>query len=267
MLAVMNEFRPNLVFHAAAHKHVPLMELNPSEAVKNNVRGTRLSVESARHAGVQRFVLVSTDKAVNPSSVMGATKRVAEMLIQQLNGTAGVLSAVRFGNVLGSRGSVIPRFLDQIQRGGPVTVTHPDVRRYFMLVSEAVHLVLQSATVAEAGDIFLLEMGEQTPIMDLARSLIRLSGFIPEEEIAIKFTGLRPGEKLTEDLVEPTELAEPSGLPGILRIRRTPTPEWEPFYEAVLRLEAAAERGDDGDVMKLLCELVPSYRPSTPDEA
>jgi FlaA1/EpsC-like NDP-sugar epimerase len=263
MLTVMNDHRPELVFHAAAHKHVPLMELNPAEAAKNNVRGTRVSAEAARLAGVQRFVLVSTDKAVNPSSVMGATKRVAEMLIQQMNGKGpGIFSAVRFGNVLGSSGSVIPRFLDQIQRGGPVTVTHPEVRRYFMLVSEAVHLVLQAATVAEARDIFLLEMGEQILVMDLARSLIRLASFIPDEEIFIKFTGLRPGEKLTEDLVEQGESAEPSGLRGILRIRAASTSEWEWFYHAVLRLEAAAERGEDNDVIKRLCELVPSYRPT-----
>jgi FlaA1/EpsC-like NDP-sugar epimerase len=263
MLTVMNDYQPELVFHAAAHKHVPLMELNPSEATKNNIRGTRVSAEAARIAGVQRFVLVSTDKAVNPSSVMGATKRVAEMLIQRMNGKgAGIFSAVRFGNVLGSSGSVIPRFLDQIHRGGPVTVTHPEVRRYFMLVSEAVHLVLQAATVAEAGDIFLLEMGEQILVMDLARSLIRLAGFIPDEEILIKFTGLRPGEKLTEDLVEQGESAEPSGLQGILRIRATSTSEWDTLYDTVLRLEAAAERCEDNDVIKRLCELVPSYRPT-----
>jgi len=263
MLTVMNDHRPDLVFHAAAHKHVPLMEMNPAEAAKNNVRGTRVSAEAAELAGVERFVLVSTDKAVNPTSVMGATKRVAEMLIQDMSGKgAGIFSAVRFGNVLGSNGSVIPRFLDQIQHGGPVTVTHPEVRRYFMLVSEAVHLVLQAATVAEAGDIFLLEMGEPILVVELARNLIRLAGFIPDDEIQIRFIGLRPGEKLSEDLVEEGESVEPLGLRGVLRIRATPKPEWGSLHDAVLRLEDVAEKGADGDVIKRLCELVPTFRPA-----
>ncbi len=273
--AVFAQHRPHLVFHAAAHKHVPLMEANPCEAIKNNVLGTRVVAEMARDYGVERLVLVSTDKAVNPSSVMGASKRVAELIVQTIGKDAGdaLFVTVRFGNVLGSNGSVIPRMLDQIRSGGPVTVTDPDIRRYFMLIPEAAQLVLQAAVFAHQRATFVLDMGEQIKVLDVARNLIRLSGFVPDEEIPIKIIGLRPGEKLFEELVGNGEQLEPAGIEKIFRVRETPVLDSERLAVQIGGLIEAAALGRSKDVLQRLRQIVPTFNPEAarphqvPDES
>ncbi len=259
---VLAEHRPHLILHAAAHKHVPLMELNPCEAIKNNVRGTRIVGEAAVRHGVEQFVLISSDKAANPSSVMGATKRVAELLAMALGERSPTgFVVVRFGNVMGSNGSVIPLFLEQIKSGGPVTITHPDMRRYFMLIPEAVQLVLQAAALGEKGALYVLDMGDEIRVVDMARNLIRLAGFIPEREIPITYIGPRPGEKLSEELVASDETIEPSRLEGISRVR--PAGDLIPLSleASVEALERLAEKDAAGAVMQQLGAMVPTFRP------
>ena len=258
---LMATCRPEIVFHAAAHKHVPLMEANPCEAVKNNVYGTRLTMDAAARHGVECFVLISTDKAVNPTSVMGTTKRVAEVLVQTMKRDGRTrYVAVRFGNVLASNGSVLPTFIDQIKAGGPVTVTHPDIRRYFMLIPEAVQLVLQAAALAEAGAVYVLEMGDQIKLVDMARTLIRLSGFVPDVDIPIIFTGLRPGEKLYEELVGSDECIEPAGVDKILRVRSAAAQfDVGRLVSQIAKLERLAFNGDAAATLRQLRHIVPTF--------
>ena len=260
---VVRDFRPDIIFHAAAHKHVPLMELNVCEAAKNNIIGSRRVAQAAGHYGVERCVLISSDKAVDPSSVMGATKRVAELIFQDMatRFSSTRFVAVRFGNVLGSNGSVFPRFIQQIKSGGPVTVTHPEMRRYFMLISEAVQLVLHAAALGGKGSLYVLEMGEQIKLVEMARNLIRLSGFVPDEEIPISFVGLRPGEKLSESLVSEDELIEPSPVAKVLRVRAKGADMSERITPKLLRtLERRAIHGDSLGVLQLIATIVPRFQ-------
>jgi FlaA1/EpsC-like NDP-sugar epimerase len=260
--AVFAQYRPEIVFHAAAHKHVPLMESSPCEAVKNNVTGTRLVAEAAARHGSGRFVLISTDKAVNPSSIMGGTKRVAELIVAQaqreLEGQTAYLT-VRFGNVLGSAGSAIPRFLDQIKRGGPITITHPEVRRYFMLLPEAVQLVLHVAWQGRDGGTYVLDMGEQIKVADMARNLIRLSGLVPEEDIKLSYIGLRPGEKLYEELIGQRETVQPSTIQKVFEVVSTEQRSGSWFRAELRRLERFAKQGDATETVRTLRRLVPEF--------
>ena len=256
---IFEHYRPEIVYHAAAHKHVPLMEESPNEAVKNNVFGTLNVVRAADKFGVKRFVMISTDKAVNPTNVMGATKRICEMIIQTYNNRSETeFVAVRFGNVLGSNGSVIPLFKRQIAEGGPVTVTHPDIIRYFMTIPEAVSLVLQAGAYAKGGEIFVLDMGKQVRIADLAANLIRLSGFVPDRDIKIEYTGLRPGEKLYEEL-----LMDEEGLRDtenkLIHIGSPIKIDEERFLSNLEALHIAAE-GEPNNVRRLISEMVPTYK-------
>jgi FlaA1/EpsC-like NDP-sugar epimerase len=262
---VFEHFRPEVVFHAAAYKHVPIMELNPSEAVRVNVMGTKILADLSVKYGVEKFVMISTDKAVNPTSVMGASKRIAEIYTQSLYRQALVnkehhtrFVTTRFGNVLGSNGSVIPRFRKQIENGGPVTVTHPDVTRYFMTIPEACRLVLEAGVMGEGGEIFLFDMGEKVRILELAEKMIKLSGKKPYEEIDIVFTGLRPGEKLTEELLCDTEKTLPTHHKKIMKAR---VAEYN-FEDVCVKMDAlskALKAGDDMALVSVMKEMVPEY--------
>ena len=223
IMSVITMYKPDVIYHAAAHKHVPLMERNPEEAVKNNIIGTRNVAQAASWNHVKTFVMISTDKAVNPSSVMGASKKIAEMIIQDMDKNSQTkFVAVRFGNVLGSRGSVIPLFKRQIEKGGPVTITHPDMVRYFMTIPEASKLVIQAGALANGGEVFVLDMGQPVKIVELAKNLIKLSGY-SVDEIGLKYTGMRPGEKLFEELLTESEIHDEQLYPKIY-IGKTTSP-------------------------------------------
>ena len=264
VIEVLRQTDPEIIFHAAAHKHVPLMELNPKEAVRNNVFGTKTMAEAALACGVDWFVLISTDKAVNPTSVMGATKRVAEDLLQALSRKGKTkFTVVRFGNVLGSNGSVVPLFTAQIRRGGPVTVTHPEIRRFFMTISEAVQLVLEASHLGRGGEVFVLDMGEQVKVVDLARNMIVLSGLVPDQDIQIVYCGLRPGEKLYEELFDEAEQVEPTSHIKIRRAISRLEMQSGPLDRAIAALETAVSHGDDDELIRKLKEAVPSYTPTS----
>ena len=256
--SVLEQYRPEIVFHAAAHKHVPLMEDSPNEAIKNNVFGTYKMAKAASRYGVKRFVLVSTDKAVNPTNIMGASKRLCEMVVQMMNRESETeFVAVRFGNVLGSNGSVIPRFMKQIEEGGPVTVTHPDIIRYFMTIPEAVSLVLQAGYYAKGGEIFVLDMGEPVKIDTMARNLIRLSGHEPDVDIKVEYIGLRPGEKLYEELLMREEGLR-STANNLIHIGKPIEMDDELFKQQLARLEEAC-KAETTEMKDIVAEIVPTY--------
>ena len=255
---VIDHFQPQLVFHTAAHKHVPLMEINVEEAITNNVIGTRNVVEAALNSDIDRLVMISTDKAIRPTSIMGSTKRLAEMLVLDAAHRSGrPYSVVRFGNVLGSRGSVIPLFKQQIANGGPVTITHPDMQRYFMTIPEAVHLVLQAAAMGQGGEVFILRMGEQVKILQLADDLIRLSGLEPEKDIEIVFTGIRPGEKLSEELWDQWATFEPTTHDDIVQLVDEDLLSRTELQQTVNELAFLAVEGEVDAIIRILDETIP----------
>jgi FlaA1/EpsC-like NDP-sugar epimerase len=266
VMTVWDEIRPDVVIHAAAYKHVPMMEYNPCEAIKTNIMGSKNVADASVKFEVSEFVTISTDKAVNPSSIMGCSKRVAEIYTQALNWQENCktnFKAVRFGNVLGSAGSVVPTFRRQIAVGGPVTVTHPDMTRYFMTIPEAAQLVLQAAATGQGGQIFLLDMGEPVKIVDLARDMITLSGLRVGEDIDIQFTGMRPGEKLFEELRTEGEDILPTVHSKVKIWKHCPM-SWEEVSRSVQSLEKLANCTDRDTVVTALQGLVPEYQPQNP---
>ena len=257
--SVVGRYQPDLIFHAAAHKHVPLMEDSPNEAIKNNVFGTYKLAKAAAKYGVKRFVLISTDKAVNPTNIMGASKRLCEMVVQMMNRESKTeFVAVRFGNVLGSNGSVIPLFKKQIEEGGPVTVTHPDIIRYFMTIPEAVSLVLQAGYYAKGGEIFVLDMGEPVKIDTMARNMIRLSGYEPDVDIKIVYTGLRPGEKLYEELLMKEEGMQETAN-KLIHIGKPIEMDDEKFRQQLEMLDKAC-KAEVSNMKDIVAEIVPTYK-------
>ncbi|HEY5268922.1 MAG TPA: nucleoside-diphosphate sugar epimerase/dehydratase [Anaerolineales bacterium] len=266
---IFNSFRPQVVFHTAGHKHVPLMETNVEEAISNNVVGTRNVCQAASAANTERLVLISTDKAVRPANVMGATKRIAEMIVlDAAHSTGRAFSVVRFGNVLGSRGSVVPLFKRQIANGGPVTITHPDMKRYFMTIPEAVYLVLQASAMGQGGEVFLLNMGQQIRILDLAEDLIRLSGLEPGKDIDIVFIGIRPGEKLSEDLWEEGTVYQKTAHPDIFRVEAEESNIPPNLSSTVEELNRLSRESEPSAIISLLDETIPdgSVRSLPPPE-
>ena len=257
---IFDKHRPGVVFHAAAHKHVPLMEMHPDEAVKTNVIGTLNVSDAADRAGVKVFVMISTDKAVNPSSVMGATKQMAELIIQHRNGVSDtVFTAVRFGNVLGSNGSVVPIFQQQIAKGGPVTVTHPEMKRYFMTIPEAVQLVIQAGAMAQGGEVFILDMGEPVKIVDLAKDMIKFSGLVPDKDIHITFTGIRPGEKLFEELLTTEEGSRTTKHKRIF-IAKPLLVDLSALEQCIIELFRKGHRCKREDVFVMLASIIPALK-------
>ncbi|MBA7685817.1 UDP-N-acetyl-alpha-D-glucosamine C6 dehydratase [subsurface metagenome] len=264
MASVFENFSPQIVIHSAAYKHVPILELYPEEAVKTNLHGTKILAELSLKYKVEKFVFISTDKAINPSSVMGATKRVGEELLKILNQKYKTrFISVRFGNVLGSRGSVIPLFKEQIKKGGPVNVTHPEMKRYFMSTSEAVLLVLEASAVGKGGEVFVLDMGEPIKILDLAKEMIRLSGYEPDVDIPINFTRIRQGEKLFEEILSAEEGVESTDYEKILKARSSNERSFEDLMKKInLLIKMCYENNKEDEIIKLLKEIVPTYKPS-----
>ena len=258
--SVMGRYQPDMVFHAAAYKHVPLLQAHPAQAVRNNVSGTRVIAEAASRSGCDKFVFISTDKAVNPTSILGATKRAGEIYCEGMNTVSSTrFITVRFGNVLGSDGSVVPLFREQIRAGGPLTVTHPDMTRYFMTIREACQLILQASVVEHEGGIYVLDMGESISIDYLAQQMIRLSGKQPGKDVEIRYTGLRPGEKLYEELFYDDEAKETTTNKKVFRARHA-SADWRRVRQTLVRLEQSLNKAGDDDIKRMLAEIVPQYK-------
>ena len=261
---VTQRYRPDMVLHAAAYKHVPILQAHPAEAVKNNITGTRIAAEAASRFDCDRFVFISTDKAVNPTSILGATKRTGEIYCEGMNTVSSTrFITVRFGNVLGSDGSVVPLFREQIRAGGPLTVTHPDMTRYFMTIREACQLILQASVVEQEGGIYVLDMGDPVRIDYLAEQMIRLSGKTPGEDMEIRYVGLRPGEKLYEELFYDDEIKETTGNDKVFRARHVPA-DWRKVKQMIDRLEQSLAAAEEREIKRILAELVPQYKDGDP---